>query len=73
MNARIYIEVEPGPVMRAGLDALELVVEVLDLVPDWCEADRNELASRCETLSDTLRATARPMEQEGEYLSVGTM
>jgi len=71
-NAQVYIEVEPGPVMRAGLDAMEFVVEVLDYIPDWCEADRKELASRCQTLGDTLRATARQVKQCDARLSEGT-
>lgn len=71
-SARVYIEVKPGPVMRTGLDVLELAVELLELIPEWCEADRKELASRCQTLCDTLEATARSVGQCDACLSEGT-
>ena len=46
------VEVEIGPAMRGCMDVLELVSEVLELVPDWHEQERAELLSRTETLME---------------------
>ena len=71
-HAHIMLEVEAGPMMRVGLDVLEFAVDLLEYIPDYCEADRDELGNRCQTLIDTLLATAERVEQQGECLSDGT-
>jgi len=49
--AHVNVEVKLGPVFQAALDVLELTGEMLDLVPDWYEAEKAELCQRRETLA----------------------
>jgi len=44
------MECRIGPTMRAACDVLELVSELLDVIPDWHGAERDELRSRAQAL-----------------------
>lgn len=44
------IDVIPGPVMRTALDVLDLIIEVLPLIPEWHQKERLELGERAKTL-----------------------
>ncbi len=80
-QARLYVEVEPGPVMRAGLDVTELATDMLELIPEGHETERAELESRCRGLMEMLQngcviqvrsepeplTSTWPEPEEGEY------
>jgi hypothetical protein len=49
-NSHITIDCKMGPAMRATLEAMELVREVMDLIPEWHKSERDALAERVEKL-----------------------
>lgn len=48
----VEVDVEPGPVLRTALDVVDFAIEVLDLLPSWNNAERDELVSRANGLID---------------------
>ncbi|HEY7087260.1 MAG TPA: hypothetical protein VH518_04170 [Tepidisphaeraceae bacterium] len=53
----LYMEVDVGPAMRCVLDALELVADIHELIPDWCSRERTELEARHRRLVDMVERT----------------
>lgn len=52
----IVVEVRSGVALRACLDVLDLVAELVEIVPEWHQAKADELAARAVTLADILVA-----------------
>ena len=54
-SATIKMDVKIGPTFRACLDVLELSQELLELIPEWHEQERQELFSRVNTLIELIQ------------------
>lgn len=53
-GAMVRVDVELGPAYRAGLDTLELVDRLANLLPRECADDRAELKSRAIALTEVM-------------------
>jgi len=53
-RAVIFIEVSQGPTLRTAMDALDLLVTTIPLIPEWHRAEREELESRMSALADVI-------------------
>jgi hypothetical protein len=59
--ASATIEVTVGPTLRTALDVLDLAVDLLELVPEWHEQEREALLARATALQETvLRELKKP-------------
>jgi hypothetical protein len=53
--SNLTVEIRVGPTMRTALDVLELAGELLELIPQWHEAERRELDERRKCLAEIVR------------------
>lgn len=52
------VEVEYGPTFRAGMDVLDLALDLLEVVPDYV-GNKDELKARIDTLAEILQTSFR--------------
>lgn len=50
---KLVWDIEFGPAMRTVLDVVDYAREVFDLIPEWHDAERQELQQRTKTLAET--------------------
>lgn len=55
----VEIELHYGPALRASLDVFDLVIELLDILPEEHAEQAEELAARACTLGEILTAKLR--------------
>ena len=58
-TVKVIVEAEAGPNYRASLDCLDLCAELLALLPEWHEQEREELRTRMLTVGEMLNQTMR--------------
>lgn len=58
-SAQVTINVVAGPALRAVMDVADIACELLELIPEWHEAERAELQSRMKTAADVLEGQLR--------------
>ncbi len=65
-NHKVFVEAEAGPVMRTALDVLECALNVVVLLPEWHETEKQELMSRMQGLHEISMRTLQtaPVRQE---------
>lgn len=51
---KCVIDFEFGPVTRSMFDLLDCCEEILNLLPDYYEKERQELQSRCSLIAEVL-------------------
>ena len=62
------IEAECEPTLRTALDALDLLHEVIELLPDYLSPQRKELTARADALADVAVSTLRTsMKPKGDH------
>lgn len=59
-DVSVNIEVELGPTLRTAIDVLELARDIVELIPDWHQGERDELEARAQALIDIIERQLGP-------------